>query len=78
MPDPETAVAVAEAARATLAEARPYAEQLGGAAALEEIERILAEGNGADRQRQVHSEGGIEALLADLAQRTAAGLSDDG
>jgi carboxylate-amine ligase len=70
MVDDSTAAPAPEVARATLAEARPYAEQLGGAAALEEIERIVAEGNGADQQRRVHGESGMEGLLADLAQRT--------
>ena len=70
MIDDQTAAPAAEVARATLEEARPYAEQLGGAGALEEIDRILSEGNGADRQRQMHAEGGIEALLRDLAERT--------
>ncbi|HET7590189.1 MAG TPA: YbdK family carboxylate-amine ligase [Solirubrobacterales bacterium] len=70
MVDDTGAAPAAEVARATLAEARPYAEQLGGAAALEEIERIAAEGNGADRQRRVHAESGVEGLLADLAERT--------
>jgi len=72
MVDDETAAPAVEAARATLAEARPYAEQLGGAGALEEIDRIVSEGNGADRQRRVYAEGGIEALLLDLAERTRA------
>jgi carboxylate-amine ligase len=70
MVDDETAAPAIEVARATLAEARPYAEQLGGAGALGEIDRIVSEGNGADRQRRVHAEGGIEALLHDLAERT--------
>jgi carboxylate-amine ligase len=70
MVDEGAAAPAAEVARAVLAEARPYAEQLGGAGALEEIDRILAEGNGADRQRRVHGEGGMGALLADLAERT--------
>ncbi|HEU4461828.1 MAG TPA: YbdK family carboxylate-amine ligase [Solirubrobacterales bacterium] len=70
MIDDETAAPAAEVARATLAEARPYAEQLDGAGALEEIDRILSEGNGADHQRRVFSEGGIDALLSDLAERS--------
>ena len=70
MVDDSTAAPAAEVARATLAEARPYAEQLGGAGALEEIERTAAEGNGADRQRRVHADNGMEGLLADLAERT--------
>ncbi|HVV91423.1 MAG TPA: YbdK family carboxylate-amine ligase [Solirubrobacterales bacterium] len=67
----EAAPAREVAARA-LAEARPYAEDLGGAGALEEIERILAEGNGADRQRRAFESGGIPAVLAYLARATAA------
>ena len=70
MVDEGTAAPAPEVARGTLEEARPYAADLGGEAALEEIERILSEGNGADHQRRVHGERGMEALLADLAERT--------
>ncbi|HET9153662.1 MAG TPA: YbdK family carboxylate-amine ligase [Solirubrobacterales bacterium] len=70
MVDESTAAPAAEVARGILEEARPYAEQLGGAGALEEIERILREGNGADRQRRVHEQHGMEGLLGDLAERT--------
>ncbi len=70
MIDDQAAAPATEVARATLEEARPYAEQLNGADALEEIDRIIDGGNGADRQRRVHAEGGIEALLRDLAERT--------
>ncbi|HET7506878.1 MAG TPA: YbdK family carboxylate-amine ligase [Solirubrobacterales bacterium] len=70
MVDESTAAPAAEVARGVLAEARPYAEQLGGADALEEIERIVSEGNGADRQRRVHEERGMKGLLSDLAERT--------
>ena len=70
MVDEGTAAPAPEVARATLEEARPYAADLGGEEALEEIERILSEGNGADRQRRVHGERGMEALLSDLAERT--------
>jgi glutamate---cysteine ligase / carboxylate-amine ligase len=49
---------------------RPFARELGGEAALEEIERILREGNGADDQRRVHAEAGMEGLLDHLAERT--------
>jgi carboxylate-amine ligase len=70
MVDESTAAPAPEVARGTLEEARTYARDLGGEGALEEIERILSDGNGADRQRRVHSEGGMEALLADLAERT--------
>src|SRR4051794_13091610 len=70
MVDESTAAPAAEVARGILGEARPYAEQLGGAGAFEEIERIVSEGNGADRQRRVHEERGMEGLLSDLAERT--------
>jgi len=70
MVDEGTAAPATEVARGTLAEARLYARDLGGEGALEEIDRILAEGNGADRQRRVHGEGGMGALLSDLAKRT--------
>ncbi len=72
MVDDHTAAPALEVARGTLAEALPYAEQLGGAGAFEELDRIVAEGNGADRQRRVHAERGMAALLADLAERTRA------
>jgi glutamate---cysteine ligase / carboxylate-amine ligase len=70
MVDETTAAPAAEVAQGILAEARPYAEQLGGAGALEEIDRIVKEGNGADRQRQVHEQSGMKGLLSDLAERT--------
>jgi glutamate---cysteine ligase / carboxylate-amine ligase len=61
-----------ELAARALAEARPYAADLGGDGALEEIERILAEGNGAERQRAAFQRGGIPAVLDWLAEATAA------
>jgi len=72
MVDESTAAPAAEVARGILGEARAYAEPLGGAGAFEELERIVSEGNGADRQRRVHEQGGIEGLLSDLAERTRA------
>jgi carboxylate-amine ligase len=57
---------VPEAARDAMARARPYADELGAADALDGIERILAEGNGADRQRAAHARGGVPAMLAGL------------
>ncbi len=56
--------------RRVLDSVRPFARELGGEAALEEIERILREGNGADDQRRVHREAGMEGLLGYLAERT--------
>jgi len=70
MVDESTAAPAREVARGTLEEARPYAKDLGGEGALEEIERILSEGNGADHQRKVHGAGGIEALLVNLTRQT--------
>ncbi len=37
---------------------------------LEGVERILRDGNGADRQRAVHARDGMPGLLRDLARRT--------
>jgi carboxylate-amine ligase len=70
MVDDNTAAPALDVARGTLEEARPYAADLGGEAILEEIDRILTDGNGADRQRRIHEEQGMEALLRDLAERT--------
>ncbi len=59
-----------EACRRMLDSVRPYARELGSEAALTEVERILREGNGADEQRRVHAESGMEGLLSHLAERT--------
>jgi carboxylate-amine ligase len=53
-----------------LALARPYARDLAGGDALGEVERILREGGGADRMREVHAAGGMEALLPWLVAET--------
>jgi carboxylate-amine ligase len=66
-----TAMVAAEFGRRVLDEVRPYARELGGEAALAEVERILREGNGADEQRRVHAERGMEGLLAHLLERTS-------
>ena len=60
-----------EVGREVLDSVRPYARELGGEAALEEIERILREGNGADDQRLIHAEQGMPGLLTYLAERTS-------
>ncbi|MFL5833587.1 MAG: YbdK family carboxylate-amine ligase [Solirubrobacterales bacterium] len=70
MVDEDTAAPASEVARGSLEVARSYAAGLGGEGALEEIDRILRDGNGADRQRRVHAEGGMEALLSDLSERS--------
>ena len=72
MVDGGEALPAPEVATLALAEARPYAEDLGGAGSLEEIERILTDGNGADRQHQAFERGGIPAVLDYLAEATAA------
>ena len=59
-----------EAGQRVLDSTRPYARELGNEAALEEIERILREGNGADVQRRVHREAGMPGLLDYLAEHT--------
>jgi carboxylate-amine ligase len=63
---------VPEVARETVALALPYARDLGAEDALEEIERILVEGNGADRRRAAFEHGGMVEVLGDLVQETAA------
>jgi glutamate---cysteine ligase / carboxylate-amine ligase len=60
-----------EVAKDTLALARPYARELGEEDALSEVERILAEGNGAARMRAAHARGGMPAVLELLARETA-------
>lgn len=59
-----------QACRRMLDSVWPYARELGSESALTEIERILREGNGADVQRLVHREAGMEGLLSHLAERT--------
>jgi carboxylate-amine ligase len=71
MVDDENAAPAREVAARVLEEVRPYALQLGAEGPLERIERIVAEGNGADVQRRTHAEAGIPGLLEGLAERTA-------
>jgi carboxylate-amine ligase len=73
MVDDEIAEPADEVAERVLGEARPYARQLGGEDALDEIERIVREGNGADDQRRVHECAGMDGLLAWLAERSGPG-----
>jgi carboxylate-amine ligase len=61
-----------EVARAALERARPYARELGSEPAFDGIERILREGNGADRQRAAHAGGGMAAMLDLLVAETNA------
>jgi carboxylate-amine ligase len=62
---------VPEIARATVQLAMPYAEELGSDGALEEIERMLVDGNGATRRRAAFARGGMSEVLADLVEETA-------
>ncbi len=54
--------------RKVLESVRPYARELGTDAALDEVERILWEGNGADAQRRVHRQSGMPGLLDYLCE----------
>jgi carboxylate-amine ligase len=60
-----------EVAAETLELARPYARELGEDDALSEIDRILAEGNGAARMRAAHVAAGMQGVLELLARETA-------
>jgi glutamate---cysteine ligase / carboxylate-amine ligase len=62
---------VPQVARATVQLALPYARELGSEGALEEIERMLVDGNGAARQRAAFARGGMQELLGELADETA-------
>jgi len=57
---------IREVAATTIAEARPHARELGAEDALEEVERILREGNGADRMRARFARGGMAEVLSGL------------
>jgi glutamate---cysteine ligase / carboxylate-amine ligase len=63
---------VPEVARIAIDLARPYARELGSEAALEEVERLLVEGNGAMRQRVAYARGGMPGVLGALVRETAA------
>jgi glutamate---cysteine ligase / carboxylate-amine ligase len=63
---------VAELARDAIERARPHARELGSEDALEEVEAIVREGNGADRQRAAYANGGMKAVIELLARETAA------
>jgi carboxylate-amine ligase len=55
---------------AVLAAVRPYARTLGCAEQLDEVNRIIAEGNGADTQRSILGQAGPDALLDYLVDET--------
>jgi carboxylate-amine ligase len=58
-------------ARWRLAQAAPFARELDAESALLGVERILSEGNGADRQRLAFRRGGFAQLLRQVAGETA-------
>jgi len=59
---------VRELAAAAVERARPYAR---AEAALEEVERILRDGNGADRMRAAHAAGGMTRVIERLIRESA-------
>src|SRR5262245_49453764 len=63
-----------DAAREVPEIARPGAAEQGADALLGEVERILREGNGADRMRAAHAAGGMPAVLDLLLAETAEAL----
>jgi glutamate---cysteine ligase / carboxylate-amine ligase len=54
---------------------RELLDELKGDDALEGVERILRDGGAAERQRAIHAQGGMDALLRHLASETARPLS---
>ena len=67
---------VREIAQRTLERVAPYAQELGSEQALAGIERLLAEGGGAGRQRDALRAGGMEAVLERLVEETAEPLGE--
>ncbi|MGY2873669.1 glutamate---cysteine ligase / carboxylate-amine ligase [Marmoricola sp. URHA0025 HA25] len=64
--------AVRDLARGLVARARAVLDE-GQTAALDGVDRLLVEEPAYVRQRRIHDEGGMAALLADLSTRTARG-----
>jgi carboxylate-amine ligase len=62
---------VSEVAADAVALARPYARELGCEGGLEEVERIISDGNGAMRQRAAFACGGMAQVLEELVAETA-------
>jgi carboxylate-amine ligase len=63
---------VQDIAQQALELARGYGRRLRCADSLDKVERLLADGNGADRQRAVYAERGMGGLLEHLVTETAA------
>lgn len=68
--DSERPEPVREVAARVLNAVRPYGRELGSAGSLAEIDRILREGNGADGQRRLARQAGLDGLLARLIERS--------
>jgi glutamate---cysteine ligase / carboxylate-amine ligase len=66
-------VPLPDAARAAVELEAHYARESGSEDALAGIERILRDGNGADRQRAAFEAGGMDAVLEVLIAETGAG-----
>ena len=76
LPDPDGRLRpVPELLEAALDDASGYADELGCAAALEELPALLRRGGGAGRQRAAHEIGGMGALLRELTEVTGAGTA---
>jgi carboxylate-amine ligase len=63
---------VQDIAHHAIAIAAPHAARSGTQGALEQIERLLADGNGAVRQRRAHARGGLPEVLRLLVDETCA------
>ena len=69
-------IPVKEHVRRTLRAVEPHARELGGEQELEGVERILRDGNGADRQVRVHAANrDVVEVTRDIAETTVASLS---
>jgi gamma-glutamyl:cysteine ligase YbdK (ATP-grasp superfamily) len=71
--------AAPDAVRALVEKAAPEADRLGCAAQLHDIERLLREGNGAQRQTRAHEDGiAIFDVYAETVARAGATTGDGG
>jgi carboxylate-amine ligase len=68
--DSEQPASAREVCSRMLETVRPYARELGAEEALGPIERVLREGNGAEEQRRIEGQVGIEGLLTQLIERS--------
>ena len=74
LPDPDGRLRpVTELLGAALEVARPHADELGCADALEGLPELVRRGGGAGRQRAVHEVAGMGALLRELTELTGRG-----